>query len=63
MRVVLTPCIKICKLDPTTRECIGCGRSITDIKNWPIYSDEQKKDIIKKLGESHGMGRNSRSSF
>jgi predicted Fe-S protein YdhL (DUF1289 family) len=30
----ISPCIKVCRLDAMGRYCIGCGRTIEEIKNW-----------------------------
>ena len=54
--MIITPCISICKTDPVTGFCYGCGRSNEDKKKWKneITSDEWKKtnllDIEKRLG-------------
>lgn len=59
MRTILTPCIKICKLDPTAEFCIGCGRTKKQIKEWRIYTDDQKKSIIEQLKDKrYGLGAN-----
>ena len=54
--MIISPCISICKTDPVTGFCYGCGRSNEDKKKWKneITSDEWKKtnllDIEKRLG-------------
>ena len=54
--MIISPCISICKTDPVTGFCYGCGRSNDDKKKWKneITSDEWKKtnllDIEKRLG-------------
>ena len=53
--MIISPCISICKTDPITGFCYGCGRSNEDKKKWKneITSDEWKKtnllDIEKRL--------------
>ena len=42
-----SPCVKICKLEYGV--CIGCGRSMEEIKNWKNYSDNKRKKIVKNL--------------
>jgi len=32
--MIISPCISICKTDPVTGYCYGCGRSNGDKKNW-----------------------------
>ena len=31
---IISPCITVCKTDPLTDFCYGCGRSIEDKKMW-----------------------------
>ena len=44
----MSPCTKICKLN-SEEYCIGCKRSLEEIKNWIRYSDLDKKKIIETL--------------
>ena len=44
----MSPCIKICKIN-SEEYCIGCKRSLEEIKNWIRYSDLDKKKIIETL--------------
>ena len=32
--MIVSPCISICKTDPVTGYCYGCGRSDYDKKTW-----------------------------
>ncbi len=47
--MIISPCISICKTDPVTGFCYGCGRSNDDKKIWKIEetSDEWKKENLK----------------
>ena len=47
--MIISPCISICKTDPVTGFCYGCGRSNEDKKMWKIEktSDEWKKENLK----------------
>jgi len=58
-----SPCQKICKLDPTTDICTVCGRTMMQIQDWPIYTDEQRSVIMKTLKarrkQKNGLGRDS----
>jgi len=31
-----SPCTKICKIDPVTNRCVGCGRTLEDIQDYGI---------------------------
>lgn len=46
---VISPCISICRINPATRLCEGCRRSMTEIAAWLEYSDDQKRSIIAEL--------------
>ena len=43
--MIISPCISICKTDPTTGYCYGCGRNNDEKKNWKSEDtpDEWKK--------------------
>ena len=45
--MIISPCISICKTDPKTGYCYGCGRNFEDKKKWKVEetSDEWKKKI------------------
>ena len=51
MRVVLSPCIKICKMDPVTLRCVGCHRTTKQITEWIQYPDVKRQQIINQLNE------------
>ena len=44
-KMIISPCISICKTDPVTGYCYGCGRSNEDKKIW---KDEETPDEWKK---------------
>lgn len=39
-------CIRICTLDEDD-VCLGCGRTLEEIKAWQSYSDEQRMEVGK----------------
>ena len=53
--MIISPCISICKTDPLTGYCYGCGRNNDDKKKWKNdeTKDEWKKnnliEIVKRL--------------
>ncbi len=53
--MTISPCISICKTDPISGYCYGCGRSNEDKRIWkdPSTSEEWKKknleDIQKRM--------------
>jgi uncharacterized protein len=46
---MITPCIKLCTIDPATGLCIGCGRTLTEIGNWVRFSDGERRAIMARL--------------
>ena len=46
---IITPCINICRSDPVTDFCYGCGRTSEDKKMWknPDTTDEWKKSNLE----------------
>ena len=44
-----SPCISVCRLDPATEICTGCGRTIAEIASWPSLSDAERKAIVQRL--------------
>lgn len=44
-----TPCIHICRLDPTNSLCIGCGRTLEEIGGWAGYGDAKRRAIMQAL--------------
>jgi predicted Fe-S protein YdhL (DUF1289 family) len=54
-----SPCVGICRLDPISGWCDGCGRTGREIAEWLDASDEQRLDIFARLPErlaTIGMG-------
>ena len=46
---ITSPCISVCKSDPVTDYCYGCGRTTEDKKLWkdPNTSDAWKKSNLE----------------
>ena len=42
-----SPCIKVCTLEDNI--CIGCYRTQDEIREWMIYTDEQKEIVLDQL--------------
>ena len=49
--MIVSPCISICKTDPVTGYCYGCGRSDYDKKTWKAVEtgDACKKKNIQEI--------------
>ena len=51
MKMIISPCISICKTDPVTGYCYGCGRNAEEISAWGNRntSEEWKIKNLKEL--------------
>ena len=49
--MIVSPCISICKTDPTTGYCYGCGRDNNEKKIWKaeITTDDWKKSNLIEI--------------
>ena len=49
--MIVSPCISICKTDPVTGYCYGCGRSNEEKKIWKDEktTNDWKKTNIKEI--------------
>ena len=49
--MIISPCISICKTDPKTGYCYGCGRSDEEKKIWKQENttEEWKKDNLNDI--------------
>ena len=46
-----TPCIKICVIDPASKLCEGCGRTLVEIAQWGGLSEAARQAIMVELPE------------
>lgn len=46
---VVSPCVKLCKIDNQTGLCSGCLRTIAEITVWSKADRETKLQIWKKI--------------
>jgi predicted Fe-S protein YdhL (DUF1289 family) len=47
---MISPCVKLCAIDPDSGLCAGCGRTLAEIGNWTRYSDGERRAIMDTLG-------------
>ena len=49
--MIISPCISICRTDPKTGYCYGCGRNNDEKRNWKLdeTSDEWKRTNIETI--------------
>ncbi|MGJ4999096.1 DUF1289 domain-containing protein [Bradyrhizobium sp. HKCCYLS3077] len=44
-----TPCIAVCMIDPTTKLCFGCGRTLPEIARWGGMSRDERLAVMDGL--------------
>ena len=44
-----SPCVDICVIDPSTRLCRGCRRSIDEIAGWSGFTPGERRRIMATL--------------
>lgn len=49
MAAIISPCEKICIVDPASGLCRGCGRSLGEIERWTAYSDDERERVMSEL--------------
>jgi uncharacterized protein len=52
---VVSPCIKVCSIDPGSGYCVGCGRSRAEIAGWSRMSDAERAEVMSALDERPRM--------
>lgn len=46
---VESPCRRICTLDPATRVCTACLRTLDEIARWGAMSDDEKRAVLSRI--------------
>jgi predicted Fe-S protein YdhL (DUF1289 family) len=46
---VASPCISVCAIDPRTRLCEGCLRTLDEIAGWISFSADEKRAVLAAL--------------
>jgi predicted Fe-S protein YdhL (DUF1289 family) len=44
-----SPCISICRIEPATGYCAGCHRTIEEIADWGMMTDERKRSVWQQI--------------
>jgi predicted Fe-S protein YdhL (DUF1289 family) len=44
-----SPCIKICVIQPASRTCTGCLRTIDEIGAWSRMTPEERRTVMAEL--------------
>ncbi len=41
-----SPCVKICVVNPKARLCVGCWRSLDEIRDWTRMTPQERRDVM-----------------
>jgi predicted Fe-S protein YdhL (DUF1289 family) len=44
-----TPCIAVCMIDPRTKLCFGCGRTLPEIARWHRMESAERLTLMALL--------------
>ncbi|MDA0721583.1 MAG: DUF1289 domain-containing protein [Proteobacteria bacterium] len=50
-----SPCIKICVIQPETRLCTGCLRTIDEISAWSRMTPDARMQVMAELPARKGL--------
>ena len=46
---MISPCVRICTMDPDAGLCEGCGRTLAEIGGWTGFTDAERQAIMDAL--------------
>jgi predicted Fe-S protein YdhL (DUF1289 family) len=46
---VPSPCVSVCRIDPQSGWCEGCARTIDEIAQWSVMSDDARRAVWAQL--------------
>ncbi len=46
-----SPCTSVCQMDDLTQLCIGCHRTIDEIRDWVIMTGEEKQELLESIDQ------------
>jgi predicted Fe-S protein YdhL (DUF1289 family) len=46
---ISSPCVKLCVIDPASKLCEGCGRTLAEIARWSSLSEPERRAIMAQL--------------
>jgi hypothetical protein len=55
-----SPCLGICLMDPATRMCRGCLRTVEEIAAWYEAGAAEKRAILDRLAARRAARKNRR---
>jgi predicted Fe-S protein YdhL (DUF1289 family) len=56
MTPVPSPCISVCRMDPSTGLCTGCARTLQEIAEWGVLDDAARRDVWLAIERRRAVG-------
>ncbi len=53
---VPSPCIAVCQMDEASRFCIGCARTLDEIRDWMIMTADEKRAALARIAAAKAAG-------
>lgn len=54
---IASPCINVCAIDPATRRCTGCARTLDEIARWSSATPAWRAAVMAALPERQALDR------
>jgi predicted Fe-S protein YdhL (DUF1289 family) len=55
LKLLESPCIKVCRVDKLSGFCEGCFRTLSEIASWSEMSRQQRKAVLAVLSVRREM--------
>ena len=52
---IQSPCTGVCQIDPATKWCAGCGRTIDEIVRWGATDAADRESVMAQLPSRMGI--------
>jgi uncharacterized protein len=63
---VKSPCLKVCRLNSYDSHkegsCVGCLRTMSEVRLWSQYSEIQKAEVLRKIEDRKEKVKNDEHS-
>ncbi|MFZ9649417.1 MAG: DUF1289 domain-containing protein [Fluviibacter sp.] len=46
-----SPCVNICRMDTDNHYCVGCWRTLDEIRLWSTMSAEERQGVLDLLAD------------
>ncbi|PKO35562.1 MAG: DUF1289 domain-containing protein [Betaproteobacteria bacterium HGW-Betaproteobacteria-7] len=50
-----SPCINLCKMDPTSGLCAGCYRTLDEIAAWSGFDDRRRDAVLAAIAARRAL--------